>query len=65
MLNFVSGDCASGAGLGGANHARIRWNFARSDCKSRQAPTSKSPKRRGLGGYADAKVRSGGAVPLD
>ena len=60
MLNSVSGDCASRVGLVGVNHAQIRWNFARSDSESRQAPTSKSPKRRGLGGYADAKVGSMG-----
>ena len=55
MLKFASRGCASKAGLGGANHAQIPWNFAQSDCKSRQAPTPKSMKRRGLGGYADAK----------
>ena len=60
MLKFASGGCASGVGLVGVNHAQIRWNFARSDCKSRRAPTSKISKIRGLGGYADAKVRSRG-----
>ena len=43
----------------GANHAQIQWNFGQSDCKSRQAPTPKSVKRRGLGGYADAKSPAG------
>ena len=57
MLKFASGGCASKAGLGGANHAQIRWNFARSDCKSCRSPTPERPKRRGLGGYADAKLR--------
>ena len=57
MLKFAEGGCASKGGLGGANHAQIRWNFAQSDCKSHQAPSPKSVKRRGLGGYADAKVR--------
>ena len=51
--------CASKGGLGGANHAQIRWNFAQSDCKSCQAPSPKSVKRRGLGGYADAKLPAG------
>ena len=60
MLKFPSGGCASKAGLGGANHAQIRCNFAQSDCKSYQAPTPKSVKRRGLGGYADAKSPAGG-----
>ena len=59
MLKFPSGGCASKAGLGGANHAQIRCNFAQSDCKSYQAPTPKSVKRRGLGGYADAKSPAG------
>ena len=59
MLKFPSGGCASKAGLGGANHAQIRCNFAQSDCKSYQAPTPKSVKRRGLGGYADAKLPAG------
>ena len=56
MLKSISGYCASEAGLVGANHAQIWWNFGRSDCRSRRAPTMKSLKRRGLGGYADAKV---------
>ena len=59
MLNFPSGGCASKAGLRDANHAQIRWNFDESDCKSYQAPTPKSVKRRGLGGYADAKSPPG------
>ena len=42
MLKLARGDCASRAGLVGANHAQIRWNFARSDCKSRQALHPKS-----------------------
>ena len=42
MLKLARGDCASRAGLVGANHAQIRWNFARSDCKSHRAPISKS-----------------------
>ena len=36
-----------------------RWNFADSDFKSRQAPTPKIVKRRGLGGYLDAKSPAG------
>ena len=59
MLKFASGGSASKAGLWGSNHAQIRWNFAQSDCKSCQAPTPKSVKRRGLGGYADAKSPAG------
>ena len=57
MLKSISGDCASEAGLVGANHAQIQWNFGRSDYKSHQAPTPESLKRRGLGGYVDAKCR--------
>ena len=60
MLKSILGYCASEAGLVGANHAQIRWNFGRSDCRSRRAPTMKSLKRRGLGGYADAKCRVSG-----
>ena len=56
MLKFASGGCASKGELGGSNHAQIRWNFAQSDCNLCQAPTPESLKRRGLGGYADAKV---------
>ena len=59
MLNSDSdnlGDCASGAGLKGVNLAGIQWNFAQSDCKSCWTPTPKSLKRRGLGGYVDAKI---------
>ena len=63
MLNFPSGSCASKAGLRGANHAQIRWNFDQSDCKSYQAPTHKSVKRRTLGGYADAKSPRGDCTP--
>ena len=59
MLTFASGGSASKAGLRGANHAQIRWNFDQSDCKSLQAPTPKRVKRRGLGGYADAKLPAG------
>ena len=33
--------------------------LCQSNCKSRQAPTAKSVKRRGLGGYADAKLSAG------
>ena len=43
----------------GSNHAQIRWNFDQSACKSRQAPTPKRLKRRGLGEYADAKSPAG------
>ena len=44
--------------------ARIRWNFALLEVRYlashiSQAPTPKSPKRRGLGGYADAKSPAG------
>ena len=56
MLNSVSGDCACQVGLVGANDAWIRWNLARTHCKSPRAPKVPSKKRRGLGGYADAKV---------
>ena len=62
MLKSVSGGCALKAVLVGANDAWIRWNFAQSDCMSHRAPTSKSPKRRGLGGYMDAKVHSRGLL---
>ena len=41
MLKSSSGDCASGVGLVGANNRQIRWNFAQSDCKSCEGPTSK------------------------
>ena len=64
MLNFPSGSCASKAGLRGANHAQIRWNFHQSDCNSYQAPTPKTVKRRGLGGYADAKSPPGDCTPI-
>ena len=60
MLKFALRGCASKTGLVGVNRAQIWWNFSRSNCKSRQAPSSKSSKRRGLGGYADAKLRFGG-----
>ena len=61
MLKFAPGGCGSEQGsreqtmpeYGGT----LLDTLPEADCKSRQAPTSKMSKRRGLGGYADAKVR--------
>ena len=52
----LQGAVPQGLGLVHANHVLIQYNFAQSECKSRQAPTPKIVKRQGLGRYADAQV---------
>ena len=56
MLKFASGGCASGVGLVGVNHAQIRWNFARSDCKSRRALPQKPQKSQKEGVWEDTRM---------